>query len=79
MSRDYQRSRVYAWEDRHVHPWDRSVIPFEQAQSVLDYVWAEAGRTYPPKVAAIAKTATTRIAAANRLCIRIPRHCGPLN
>jgi hypothetical protein len=73
MSRDYQRSRIYAWEDRHIHPRDRSVIPFEQAQSIVDYVWAEAGRTYPPKVVAIAKTASRSIATANRLHIRIPR------
>ena len=39
MSRDYQRSRIYAWEDRHIHPRDRSVIPFEQAQSIVNYVW----------------------------------------
>ena len=72
MSRDYQRSRIYAWEDRHIHPRDRSVIPFEQAQSIVDYVWAEAGRTHSPKVVAISKTATRSVATANRL--RIPRH-----
>ena len=74
MSRDYQRARVYAWEDRHIHPRDHSVIPFEQAQSVLDYVWAEAGRTHPPRVVAILKTATRSVATANRLHIRLPRH-----
>jgi len=74
MSRDYQRSRIYAWEDRHIHPRDRSVIPFEQAQSIVNYVWTEAGRTYPPKVVAISKTATRSVATANRLRIRIPRH-----
>ena len=60
-------------EDRHIHPRDRSVIPFEQAQSIVDYVWA-AGRTHPPKVVAISKTATRSVATANRLRIRIPRH-----
>jgi len=74
MSRDYQRSRIYAWEDRHIHSRDRSVISFEQAQSIVDYVWAEAGRTHPPKVVAISKTATRSVATANRLRIRIPRH-----
>jgi len=74
MSRDYQRARVYGWEDRHIHPRDHSVILFEQAQSIVDYVWAEAGRTHPPKVAAISKTATRSVATANRLRIRIPRH-----
>jgi hypothetical protein len=50
------------------------VIPFEQAQSIVDYVWAQAGRTHPPKVVAISKTATRSVATANRLRIRIPRH-----
>jgi hypothetical protein len=74
MSRDYQRSRIYAWEDRHIHSRDRSVISFEQAQSIVDYVWAEAGRTHPPKVVAISKTASSSVATANRLRIRIPWH-----
>jgi len=50
------------------------VVPFEQAQSIVDYVWAEAGRTHPPKVVMISKTATRTAANANRLRIRISRH-----
>jgi hypothetical protein len=73
MSRDYQRSRIYAWEDRYIHSQDHSVIPFEQAQSIVDYVWAEGGRTHPPKVVMISKTATRTAANANRLRIRISR------
>ena len=73
MSRDYQRSRFYRWENHHVHAKDRSVMPFEQAQAIVDYVWAKAGRTYPPKVAAISKSAIRSVANANRLRIRIPR------
>jgi len=44
------------------------------AQSIVDYVWTQAGRTHPPKVVAISKTATRSVATANRLRIRIPRH-----
>jgi len=74
MSRDYQRSRIYAWEDRCIHSRDYSVIPFEQAQSIVDYVWAEARRTHPPKVVMISQAARRTVANANRLRITIPRH-----
>jgi hypothetical protein len=69
---DYQRSRFYAWEDRHVHPKDTGTIPFEQAQSIVDYVWARAGLSYPPGVRELARNARRTVANANRLTINIP-------
>jgi hypothetical protein len=69
---DYQRSRVYDWEARHVHPKDTGTIPFEQAQSIVDYVWARAGLSYPPRVRELARNARHTAANANRLTINIP-------
>lgn len=69
---DYQRSRVYAWEDRHVHHKDTGSIPFEQAQSIVDYVWEQAGLAYPPKIRELGRNASATAANANRLTIRIP-------
>jgi hypothetical protein len=74
MSRDYQRSCCYGWEARYIHAKDNSVIPFDQAQAIVDYVWEKAGLVYPPKVDAISKTATRTLANADRLRIRIPQH-----
>ena len=69
---DYQRSAVYRWEDRHVHSKDTSTIPFDQAQAIVDYVWARAGLTYPPKIRELGRNARSTIANADRLTVRIP-------
>jgi hypothetical protein len=74
MSRrgDYQRSAVYRWEAEHVHPKDTGTVPFDQAQAIVDYVWARAGLTYPPKIRELARTAWRTTANADRLTISIP-------
>jgi len=68
---DYQRSAVYRWEDKHVHPRDTGTIPFDQAQAIVDYVWARAGLSYPPKIGELGRNATCTEANANRLTINI--------
>lgn len=72
MSRDYQRSVCYAWEARHVHSKDASIVPFEQAQSIVNYVWAKAGLMYPPRIRVLTKNATRVGANATRMWIKIP-------
>jgi hypothetical protein len=69
---DYQRSRLYAWEKRHVHPKDTGIVSFEQAQSIVDYVWARAELSYPPKIRELARNARRTMANADRLTINIP-------
>jgi hypothetical protein len=65
--------RCYHWEDKHIHARDQSVVPFDQAQSIVDYVWSKAGLTYPPKIRPISKNAKKTRANATRLQIRIPK------
>jgi|SRR5215831_10737710 len=72
---DYQRSAVYGWEGRHVHPRDTGTIPFDQAQAIVDYVWTRAGLTYPPKIRELARNARRTAAKADRLTVNIPA-CG---
>jgi hypothetical protein len=69
---DYQRSAVYRWEAEHVHPKDTGTVPFDEAQTIVDYVWARAGLTYPPKIRELARTARRTMANADRLTISIP-------
>ena len=71
-SRDTQRSRVYAWEDREVAPHDPSLVPFTQVQGLVDAIWAENGLRYPPEVRPLPRQASTRLADASRLAIRVP-------
>ena len=74
MSRrgDHQRAAVYRWEAEHVHPKDTGTVPFDEAQAIVNYVWARAGLTYPPKIRELARTARRTTANADRLTISIP-------
>jgi hypothetical protein len=71
--RDWQRSRVYAWEDRMIAPRDRSRIPFPAAQGMVNAIWSETGLRYPPRVEPLPAQARTRVADADRLTLRLPR------
>lgn len=74
-ARDYQRSRVYAWERRAVVPHDPTTIARCQAQSMVNAIWADLGRTYPPKVCPLPRNATTILGRADRLTIELPSRC----
>ena len=69
--RDHQRSRVYAWEKSFVAPRDASSVAFAQAQGVVDAIWADMDLRYPPKVMRLPRQASTTVADATRLLIRL--------
>jgi hypothetical protein len=71
-TRDGQRARVYAWEDRVVGPRDPTTLPFAAAQGLVNAIWAEMGLRFPPAVERMPPQATTRLADASRLVIRLP-------
>jgi hypothetical protein len=77
--RDHQRGRVYAWENRVIAPRDPSVVPFPEAQGMVNAIWSEMGLRYPPKVEPLSKHATKTIASADGLSIflgeRTPSWC----
>jgi hypothetical protein len=72
MSRDRQRSLVYAWEDRVVAPRDGTMIPYASAQPMVDAIWADLRLLYPPRVEKLPRQARTTVASANRLCLYLP-------
>jgi hypothetical protein len=74
-NRDRQRSKVYAWEERFVAPWDLSSISFAQAQGMVNAIWAEMGLRFPPKVEPLPRQARATVADANRLTIRLADAC----
>jgi hypothetical protein len=73
-ARDHQRARVYAWEDRVVALRDPTTLPFAAAQGLVNAIWAEMGLHFPPAVEPMPAQATTRLADASRLTIRLPAH-----
>jgi len=64
--RDYQRQRVYDWENRNIEPKDSSIIPYAQAQMMVNYIWEQEGLLFPPSVREMPKQNRTVEAKANR-------------
>lgn len=70
--REYQKSKLYAWEQEVVSPRAHHHVPFEKAQMFVDGIWMAEGLMYPPKVEPMPKQARRVWADAHRLKIRIP-------
>jgi len=70
--RDWQRARVYAWEDRIVAPRDRSTLPYAAAENMAAAIWADLDLRFPPKVAPLPGQARRLQADASRLLLRLP-------
>lgn len=49
-SRDYQKSKVYRWENEHIHAIDSQLLSLEEAQDWVNFIWANLGRQHPPVV-----------------------------
>ena len=73
--RDRQRSKVYAWEERFVAPYDPTTIVLAQAQGMVDAIWTEMGLHFPPKVEPLPRQVRSTMADANRLTIRLADIC----
>jgi hypothetical protein len=73
MSRtDSAARRLYAWEDSVVAPRDRSLVPFARLQALVDHVWSEEGRHFPPRIRPLPKQARRTVARATRTTIEAP-------
>lgn len=68
---DYQQRKVYNWENQYIHPRDKSRIPFEQVQGIVNWIWEQEGYKYPPEVRAMPRQNKTAVASANRLSILV--------
>lgn len=76
-NRDYQKSKVYAWEQAVVSPRAPTHVSFTNAQTFVNGIWLAEGLLYPPKVDLIPKQTRRHVADANRSIIRIPERGVP--
>lgn len=70
--RDYQKQRLYDWERLCVSPFDKNIVPYDNLQAIVDYIWKEERLQFPPKVMPLPKQVTRKWACANRNCIEAP-------
>jgi hypothetical protein len=71
VNRDFQKQRVYDWENSIILPLSSRKIYFQHAQAFVDGVWLKHGWLYPPQVILIAKQATKIFAKGSRAQIKI--------
>ena len=69
--RDYQKSRVYAWESKVVGPRCPRGIKFEDAQTFVDGIFLCEGLVGAPKIVPLPKQNKKALADATRAEIRI--------
>lgn len=56
----------YAWENRVIVRRAPGVVSFEEAQGMVNAIWAEMGLKYLPVVEPLPKQARTTVACATR-------------
>jgi hypothetical protein len=66
---DKQKQKVYRWEGKEVAPHDKTIVLFDNIQSIVNYVWADFGLEHPPLVGKQFHKKTTK-ADATRLVVR---------
>jgi hypothetical protein len=69
--RDYQKTKVYKWEDKHIAPRDTVLIKLDIAKVIVKYVWVKAGLEYPPKVELIPAQTKRLAGCASRAKIKL--------
>lgn len=70
--RDYQKSKVYAWESKVVAPRNKRIIDFKDAQAAIDGIFLMEQWIGPPKVAPMPKQARRVFATGCRTQIQLP-------
>ena len=70
--RDYQKSKVYKWEQKIIAPFDNALMTMNEIRDFVDFVWANEGLQHPPKITAGQKNKSG--ADGWRLEIRLPPH-----
>jgi hypothetical protein len=51
MAKDYQKAKVYAWENEIVMPRDKfPIVPFSQIDIMVKSIWLASGFFHPPAV-----------------------------
>jgi hypothetical protein len=74
--KDYQRSKVYRWEEGAIAPRSSRTVPFDACQGFVDGVFLAHGWHYPPKVKPIRKTSRT-LARGGRHELLLPKEGCP--
>src|SRR5262249_25014170 len=70
--RDYQRQRVYDWENAVIRPRCKGVVLFKNSQQYIDGVWLACGWERPPKTLSMPRRVRKVTASATHGWIKLP-------
>lgn len=71
VMRDYQKNKVYRWEDEHIDSMDQSLVSPDNYQAIVGYVWESCGLKHPPLVSILPKNTKNIIGRGNRTEIKL--------
>lgn len=72
---DKQQNKMYKWDREVVDPHDTNLIPFNQIECIVEYIWKSEGLKFPPKVEELPKSRyRSAFADATRLEVRFREH-----
>src|SRR5262249_9793146 len=71
--KDYQRQRVYDWEDAVIKPRCKGMVQFENSQTYIDGVWMACGWERPPKALPMPRRTRKVLASGTFGWIKLPR------
>ena len=74
IRRDFQKNKVYRWEDTVVGPRSDRVIRFDEAQTFVDGVWLSMGLIGPPRCMLFDREQKCYIATGSRMELRLQIH-----
>ena len=69
MGRDFQKQRVYDWEDKIIAPRDHSKVPYPNIQAIVDHCWPT---PHPPRVQPLPPN-SRKLGTGHRLRLRFPQ------
>ncbi len=72
MAYDYQRQKVYNWENNNIRNRPQKFFDFPEIQEYVNFVWHDMGLLHPPKVVPMNSRVTRWAGLADRLEIDLP-------
>jgi len=73
MVTDFQKSKVYTWENKVVGDWDNSpMMGVKEIEELVAFVWSGEGLNHPPKV--VEPRSNKGCATGGRFEVQFPKH-----
>lgn len=73
LIRDLQVNKVYSWEKQNIAILDKNLVPIQNIQGIVNWIWGNEGLQYPPHVEELPAQFKKTAADATRFTIRFKK------